>query len=38
MNAGGATAADGTLLQDSGYQNANTRAINLLPAFTVDGR
>ena len=37
MKAGGATVADGTLLEVSGYQNASSRAVNLLPAFTVDG-
>ena len=38
MNAGGATLADGTLFQVSGYQNANPRAMNLLLAFNVDGK
>jgi polyvinyl alcohol dehydrogenase (cytochrome) len=38
MNAGGATVAGGTLFQVSGYQNANPRAMNLLLAFTVEGK
>jgi polyvinyl alcohol dehydrogenase (cytochrome) len=38
MNATGATVAGGALFQISGYQAANAKAINLLLAFTVDGK
>lgn len=38
MNAGGATLAGGTLFQISGYQPTNPGAVNLLLAFTVDGK
>jgi polyvinyl alcohol dehydrogenase (cytochrome) len=38
MNAAGASVAGGTLFQISGYQASNPRAMNLLLAFTVDGK
>ena len=38
MNAAGATVAGGTLYQISGYQTSNPKAMNLLLAFTVDGK
>ena len=38
MNAAGATVAGGTLFQVSGYQSSNPKAMNLLLAFTVDGK
>ena len=38
MNAGGPTVVGGTLFQVSGYQTSNPRAMNLLLAFTVDGK
>ena len=38
MNSAGASVAGGTLFQISGYQASNPRAMNLLLAFTVDGK
>jgi polyvinyl alcohol dehydrogenase (cytochrome) len=38
MNAAGATVAGGTLFQISGYQVGDPKAMNLLLAFTVDGK
>ena len=38
MNAGGPTVAGGTLFQVSGYQTSTPKAMNLLLAFTVDGK
>jgi polyvinyl alcohol dehydrogenase (cytochrome) len=38
MNSAGASVAGGTLFQISGYQPSNPRAMNLLLAFTVDGK
>ena len=38
MNAAGATVAGDTVYQISGYQASNPAAMNLLLAFTVDGR
>jgi hypothetical protein len=38
MNSAGASVAGGTLFQISGYQPSNPRAVNLLLAFTVDGK
>ena len=38
MNGAGATVAGGTLFQISGYQSSNATAMNLLLAFTVDGK
>jgi polyvinyl alcohol dehydrogenase (cytochrome) len=38
MNAAGATVAGGTLFQVSGYQSSNPKSMNLLLAFTVDGK
>ena len=38
MNAAGATVAGGTVYQISGYQASNPAAMNLLLAFTVDGK
>ena len=38
MNAGGPTVAGGTLFQVSGYQSSTPTAMNLLLAFTVDGK
>src|SRR5262249_50095858 len=38
MNAAGATVAGGTLFQVSGYQSSSPKAMNLLLAFTTDGK
>jgi polyvinyl alcohol dehydrogenase (cytochrome) len=38
MNAGGATIVGGALYQVSGYQSSNPKAMNLLLAYTVDGK
>ena len=38
MNAGGATVAGGALYLVSGYQSSNPKAMNLLLAFTPDGK
>jgi polyvinyl alcohol dehydrogenase (cytochrome) len=38
MNGAGATVAGGTLYQISGYKTGNAKAVNLLLAFTVDGK
>lgn len=38
MNAGGATVAGGMVFQVSGYQTSGTAAVNLLLAFSVDGK
>jgi polyvinyl alcohol dehydrogenase (cytochrome) len=38
MNSAGASVAGGALFQISGYQASNPRAMNLLLAFTVDGK
>ena len=38
MNAGASTVAGGTLFQISGYQSSNPRAMNLLLAYTADGK
>lgn len=38
MNGAGATVAGGTLFQISGYKASNANAVNLLLAFTIDGK
>jgi polyvinyl alcohol dehydrogenase (cytochrome) len=38
INAGGPTIAGGMLYQVSGYQGANPKAMNMLLAFSVDGK